>query len=218
MEIITITTNYIFGVNCYLIKTETGFHLIDSGSKKKQKQLEKELVKAGCERGKLKLIILTHGHSDHVGNAAYLREKYDAKIAMHKGDSKMVREGDMFADTRAGTLVKVIISIMKLLGLSSFQKFIPDIYLEQNQDLSSYGLNALVIHTPGHSKGSISLLTDEKDLFCGDLIGNSKTPEKTTLIDDMGQLVESIEKIRELESLIVYPGHGNKFKMNELTV
>jgi glyoxylase-like metal-dependent hydrolase (beta-lactamase superfamily II) len=217
MIITPITLNYFFGVNSYLMETETGFYLIDTGFHKKRIQLEKELQKAGCKTRNLKLIILTHGHTDHVSNAAYLREKYGAKIAMHKGDSKMVKTGNMFVDAKGGLLFRLIVSFMKLLGLSSFEKFVPDIYLEDNQDLSKYGLNVVIIHTPGHSKGSISIMTDERDLFCGDILGNTKYPEKTTLIDDLDQLNASIENIKALETLMVYPGHGKPFKMDQFT-
>ena len=62
MEIKPITLNYFFGMNCYLIKTEVGCFLVDTGIKKKRAQLEQELVDAGCSLGDLKLIIITHGH------------------------------------------------------------------------------------------------------------------------------------------------------------
>jgi len=63
------------GVNCYLIETDTGYILIDTGGSNKRTDLEKELESAGCQPGNLKLIVLTHGDFDHTGNAAYLRKK-----------------------------------------------------------------------------------------------------------------------------------------------
>ncbi len=88
------------GVNCYLIETDTGYILIDTGGSNKRTDLEKELESAGCQPGNLKLIVLTHGDFDHTGNAAYLRKKFDTKIAMHNGDSGMVEHGDMFCDKK----------------------------------------------------------------------------------------------------------------------
>jgi len=217
MEIKPITLNYFFGVNSYLIKTETGCFLIDTGIAKKRDQLEREVQEAGCRPGDLKLIIITHGHIDHVGNAAYLRDKYGAKIVMHRGDSGMVESGDMFVDTRGGVMIGLVGALMKILGLSDYERYTPDIYLEDGQDLSTYGLDAAVIHTPGHSEGSICVHTAEGDLFCGDLFNNTKKPEKASLIQDPDKLEASVEKLRALEFKTVYPGHGKPFRMEQLT-
>jgi hydroxyacylglutathione hydrolase len=217
MEIKPITLHYFFGVNSYLIETETGYFLIDTGIKKKRDQLEREIQEAGCRPGDLKLIIITHGHIDHVGNATYLRDRYEAKIAMHRGDSGMVESGDMFVDTRGGVMIGLVGALMKILGLSDYERFTPDIYLEDGQDLSTYGLDAAVIHTPGHSEGSICIHTAEGDLFCGDLFNNTKKPEKASLIQDPDKLEASVEKLRALEIKTVYPGHGKPFRMEQLT-
>jgi len=78
------------------METDAGFILIDTGCSNKRVELEKRLESAGCKPGDLKLIVLTHGDFDHTGNAAYLRKKFGAKIAMHHEDSGMVERGDMF--------------------------------------------------------------------------------------------------------------------------
>jgi len=94
-EIKTITvSSKAGGVNCYLVKTDTGYILIDTLSLTMRDALEKELENAGCKPGNLQLIVLTHGDIDHAGNCAYLREKYGAQIAMHSDDSGMVERGD----------------------------------------------------------------------------------------------------------------------------
>lgn len=217
MEIIPITSHYVFGVNIYLLKTETGYFLIDTGIAKKRDQLENELQEAGCQPGDLKFIILTHGHLDHVGNTAYLRDKYGAKVAMHEGDYGMVESGDMFVDTRGGVLIGLVGFLMKTLGLSDYEKFTPDTYLEDGQDLSAHGLNATIIHVPGHSKGSIGVLTADGDLFCGDLLVNMGKPAKNTLINDSAELDASVERLKTLEIKTVYPGHGKPFQMEQYT-
>jgi hydroxyacylglutathione hydrolase len=191
--------------------------MIDIGIKKKRHQLGSELEKEGCKPGDLKLIIITHGHHDHVGNAAYLRDRYGAKIAMHKEDTSMTESGDMFIDTKGGILIGLIGILMKLFGLSEYERFTPDIYLENNQDLTEYGLPATIIYTPGHSKGSISILTEEGDLFCGDIFSNTIKLEKTTLITDHLMLEASIEILRGLNLIRIYPGHGNPFNVEELS-
>jgi len=81
-------------VNCYLVKTNAGYVLIDTESSNQRAALEQELRNAGCQSGQLKLIILTHGDFDHTGNAAYLRHKFDAPLAMHPAEPALDHEPD----------------------------------------------------------------------------------------------------------------------------
>jgi glyoxylase-like metal-dependent hydrolase (beta-lactamase superfamily II) len=217
MEITPIPLNYLFEVNCYLLKTESGYYLIDSGLQKKRGELEKALEQAGCTPGDLRLIIITHGHTDHVGNAVYLKEKYGGLIAMHVGDDKMVETRDMFINMKGGLSITLIRWLTTLLGFNAYEKFKPDVYLVDGQDLSEYGLDAKVLHTPGHSPGSSSILFADGTLFCGDILGNTKKPEITTLVADQEQLDESIKTLKSLEIASVYPGHGKPFKMDDLS-
>jgi len=199
-----------FNGNCYLLKTDKGFVLIDSGSKSKKNKIEKEMVNQGCKPGDLDLIILTHGDFDHSGNCAYFREKYGAKIAIHKYDSGMVEQGDMFWNRQKGNKI-----IKKLINLYfKIRKFKPDFYLDENSNLATFGLDAKVLYLPGHSKGSIGVLTSVKNLFCGDLFTNRKKPEQNSLVDDLDELNKSVNKVKSLEINRVYPGHGRPFQMS----
>ena len=83
-------------MNAYVVKTDVGFVLIDSGMAGNRATLERELRDAGCGPGGLKLIVITHGDPDHSGNASYLRAKYGAKIAIHKAEAAAVKRGNMF--------------------------------------------------------------------------------------------------------------------------
>jgi hydroxyacylglutathione hydrolase len=201
-------------VNCYLVQSGAGFFLIDTGMAKKQDSLVRDLELAGCRPGNLKLIILTHGDFDHSGNSAYLRQRYGVRIAMHRGDLVNVESGDMFANKKTNPIARTIVKIMfSVTGLGKFQTFTPDIYLEDGQDLSAFGLDATVIYLPGHSKGSIGILTQDGDLFCGDLLENTKIPAVNTLGDNPDQMKASAEKLKGFAIHTVYPGHGSPFPM-----
>jgi hydroxyacylglutathione hydrolase len=204
-------------VNCYLIQSGSAFFLIDTGLAKKQNNLTRDLERAGCKPGNLKLIILTHGDSDHSGNCAHLRERFGAKIAMHRGDLMNVESGDMFANKNVNPVAKTIARLLFFItGLGTFTHFTPDLFLEDGQNLSGYGWNATVIHLPGHSKGSIGILTPEGDLFCGDLLENTQKPAVNTLGDSFDQMKTSAEKLKGHFIKTVYPGHGNPFAIKEL--
>lgn len=193
--------------NCYLIKKGSDFFLVDTGRKSQRIKLEKELKKAGCYPGNLKLIILTHGDFDHTGNCAYLKSKYNTKIVMHRNDAGMVEQGDMFYSRKKGNfIIRILVNL--LFRITSFQ---PDFTVDEGDTFNEYGLDAAVLHLPGHSPGSIGILTEQGDLICGDLLMNTGKPEISSIIDDREAAQESIEKIRNLEISTIYPGHGKPF-------
>jgi len=218
LEIKTITTHIVFNtyVNCYLVRTGDGYILIDTGKPNKRGVIEKELENAGCQPGNLKLIVLTHGDFDHTGNAAYLRKKFGTKIAMHYGDSGMVERGDMFWN-RKNSNILIRMTFDFLFKLSKSDRFKPDLYIDDGYDLSEYGFDAKVLHLPGHSKGSIGILTAGGNLFCGDLLANIDKPDIWSIIDDSAAANASVEKLKSLKINTVYPGHGNSFPMSSFT-
>lgn len=211
---ITLSLPYRLGtVNCYLVETDTGFVLIDTGSSNQRTKLESELEGAGCGPGNLKLIVLTHGDFDHTGNAAYLRAKFGIKIAMHRDDVGMAEHGDMFWNRSSGNkLIRVMAPI--LYRYSKSNRFRPDIYIGEGDDLSKYGFEAQVLSIPGHSKGSIGILSASGDLYCGDLLENYGEPAINSIMDDPTTAALSIQALRGLKIKTVYPGHGKPFPMD----
>jgi hydroxyacylglutathione hydrolase len=198
-------------VNCYLIKADSGCMLIDTGCGNSRDKLEKELLEAGGE-GNLKFVVLTHGDFDHSGNAAYLRQRFGAKIAMHRDDSAIVERGDIFAGRqRSNFFFRRLAPV--LFGFGKSKRFKPDLYLEDGYDFAEYGFEAKVVHIPGHSQGSIGILTAGGELFGGDLVIKKSKPERNSLIDDPAAAEASIKKLKSLKIRTVYPGHGRPFPM-----
>lgn len=199
-------------VNCYLVKAKTGYILVDTGCSNKRAYLEKELIRAGCKPGNLNLIVLTHGDFDHTGNAAYLRKEFNTRIAMHYDDSGMPEAGNIFWNRKKGNaLIRMIVPVFFRFGKS--ERFKPDLYIRDGDDLSEYGLDAKVLHIPGHSKGSIGILTADGNFFCGDLYVGGGKPDFNSIIDDVIAANASTEKLKKLDIKTVYPGHGNPFQM-----
>ena len=217
------------GVNCYLAKTDVGYILIDTGFLSKRVKLEQALGAAGCRPGNLNLILLTHGDTDHADNAAYLRDKYGAKIALHAADVGMVERGDMSYARKAkpdkiGLIFRVMIPLAPLFfKTNAFEYFKPDFTVDEGFDLSEYGFNARILHLPGHSKGSIGILTPNDFLlqpagagpvvFCGDLLYNFIGRPSCQLIDDLADFNASLDKLKKLGVKTVYPGHGKPFPL-----
>ena len=205
----------------YLITAGDGYVLIDTSDSSDRRRLEKELALAGVKPGNLKLVLLTHGDFDHTGNAAFLQQKYGAKIAMHAQDAGMVTNATMGWNRKAKsdrmTIFGKFISLLARLFVSksSFETFTPDVYVEDGQDLAEYGIDARVIGLPGHSRGSIGVLTSTGSLFCGDLLMNMLRPELHFMIDDLPDCSASVEKLKSLPIGTVYPGHGKPFLLKQ---
>ena len=201
-------------VNSYLVRTGRGCVLIDTGGSNQRAALAKELAGAGCWPGRLDLIVITHGDFDHIGNAAYLRQKFGAKIAMHRDDAGMAERGDMSWNRKKGGLVlRTLVPLF--FRFAQADRFSPDLYLEDGDDLSSHGFDTRVLHLPGHSRGSIGVLAGD-GLFCGDLLDNTKRPALNALIDNMAAAQASVERLTALEIDTVYPGHGEPFPLEAL--
>jgi glyoxylase-like metal-dependent hydrolase (beta-lactamase superfamily II) len=199
-------------VNCYLIECDTGYVLIDTGGSNSREELVRELDRFGCKPGLLNLIVLTHGDFDHTGNAAYLRLAFGGKIAMGADDVGMAERGDMFVNRkRPNILIQRLIPVFSGFGRS--ERFTPDLFFAEGDDLSAYGIDARVVSIPGHSQGSIGILTASADLFCGDLLDNTKKPALKSLIDDLATANASLQKLEGLAIRTVYPGHGKPFPM-----
>lgn len=212
-----IRTLNVGGVNCFLITTARGFVLIDTGVIGNPSKLTAALDQHGCGPGSLKLVILTHGDFDHSGNASFVRESFKVPIAMHAGDVGKVEHGDQnwgnkSKPDRLTAFGRAIIFISQFFVKSvDLTPFKPDMTIDEDFDLAAYGLQGRILRLPGHTKGSIGLLTSDGDLLCGDLFMNMIGPNLHFCIDDWTSAQESLNKLKELEIGTVFPGHGRPF-------
>jgi hydroxyacylglutathione hydrolase len=204
-------------VNAFLLKVREGFILIDTGFAIHWDKLENELISAGCLPDKLKLVIITHGDLDHCGNCRKLQKKYGARIAMHKADEPMVRNGLIRKRKIKSFRNKIFFLIRIILKKRlEYERLTPDIYLASGQNLSEYGLDGTVIHLPGHTHGSIGVLTDDGSLFAGDTFTNRKHPNTARLVENQHELEMSLSRLKKMNIKMVYPGHGRPFEINRI--
>jgi glyoxylase-like metal-dependent hydrolase (beta-lactamase superfamily II) len=131
---------------------------------------------------------------------------------MHADDVGMAERGDMFWNRKKGN--RIFRSLApKLLRFGAADRFQPDVIVADGTNLTEYGFDAKVLSMPGHSKGSIGILTSAGDLFCGDLLENTKQPAISSIMDDTPTAQASIEKLESCEVKTVYPGHGKPFPL-----
>ncbi len=218
------------GVNCYLVKSKNNFVLFDTGGPMlmdkhfncRQELLVKELEKVGCKSGNLKLIVLTHGDIDHVFNAAYIQKKYNTKIALHPSDLSSVEtisvQSILVNFQFRSFMLKLISKVMKshaqkwsLKTIARFEKFTPDIMIDKNLDLLDYGIEATILHIPGHTDGSIGILFKNGSFICGDTFINMAKPSIAIQANNFKMLDKSIANIKNYGITTILPGHGKPF-------
>jgi glyoxylase-like metal-dependent hydrolase (beta-lactamase superfamily II) len=175
------------GTNAYLILSEKSA-LIDPGT-------YGDIVLQKLEEYNVKtpeFIILTHYHYDHSQDVLKVREMTKAKVMMHKADLEILKQR------------------LDVEWYKNFVGFKADILLKGNETINLGNCVLKVIHTPGHSPGSICLYESKsKSLFSGDTIfpyggiGRVDFPG-----GDSKELKESVEKLSKLDVKTLYPGHG----------
>jgi len=199
------------GVNCYLVAGSDGrFVLIDSGISFGRGRLVKTLENAGVQPGSLRLIVITHADPDHTGSAAFLRRKYGAKITMHAAEIRAAESGNSLYNRKPQAFLTRLIFSLTAVGPAN--RFRPDFTVVDGQDLSEYGLDAQVVHLPGHTFGELGVLTTQGDLFCGDMLMHEKTGLRLGY-GNPADFHASLEKLKALPVKTFYPGHGQPFSV-----
>ena len=156
--------------NAYLLIGSKGCILVDSGLPGSAAKVEKILFKSGLSFRDVRAIVVTHAHVDHAGNAAELRELTRAPIIAHEEDLPYYKRDRPMTFCPTGWAGRLFFKTP--LPHESYRAFEPDVLLSNGDlfDLSPYGVTATVKHTPGHTKGSISVDPGDKEALVGDLV------------------------------------------------
>ncbi|MFB6089281.1 MAG: MBL fold metallo-hydrolase [Candidatus Aenigmatarchaeota archaeon] len=168
--------------------------LVDVGSGAFTEEMLQQMENYNIDVNSIKKIILTHSHFDHVGGCKELKEKTNAKVLMHPKAKKLVENGEVLQEEFD----------------ADFEPFKIDETLEEGEEIDTGNHKFKVIHTPGHTPGSIALWNEkDKILISGDTLfidGFGSTEHKN---GDQNQLKSSLKKIKELNDIeILLPGHG----------
>ncbi len=204
--------------NSYLIKGKDGFILIDAGMPGKVEKVLKVLKNYDATLSDINLLIVTHVHNDHVGSLNDIKEESSAPILVHEKENNLLLQG--YSKFPAGTMAfsKIISRFANNVFFSKdqFKPIKADIIMNNEFDLSDYGVDGKVLHTPGHTEGSIAVIIENKHCFTGDtlfnILPNSVYPP---FADDREALLKSWEKLKMLKCEIFYPGHGKEFSLNK---
>jgi hydroxyacylglutathione hydrolase len=205
--------------NTYLIKGKSDL-LIDAGPKNKLKSLEKQLKQHDLRIQDIDYILIAHSHWDHIGSLAAIKKASGAKVLAHISEKDAIQNSNLLKPKGHGFYPKMLQVMMST--LAPFYKIEPtsvDIEInEESFSLQEYGIEATIIHTPGHSPGSLSLVLNSGEAFVSDLLmgGFPKLngPGKTIFYDDESALIKSWKKLLEMNVKTIYPAHGKPFSVD----
>ncbi len=166
--------------------------LVDTGRLKAQKSMMEKLNKI-AQTEDFKLIVLTHTHGDHIESLEKITKVWDVNVVVHRSESRNIA------------------------GLVDEKRIIE---FEDSFDLNTYGINGKVVHTPGHSSGSSSIILNNEIALVGDLIGDfftkpwAKNNRKVNISS-----VRSMESLLTLNCKCYIPAHKrNWFDYDQLNI
>ncbi len=203
--------------NIYLIETESGYILVDAGMPNKGDELDEEFAKAGVDPKSVQLIILTHGHLDHVGCVAHAQAVTGGQVLCHRSFSDSLVNGKAESAV-AQNLHGRVLNIMTGLMGNKFEGTTPDIVIDDEYDLNEHGISGKVIHTPGHSPSSISIMLDNGEALVGDLVREEGSGGigLGMFYADKRVLLDSLDKVAAFEPKTIYMSHGTYIDNNAL--
>ena len=214
MEIIKIKLSV---SNAYLIKDRRSI-LVDTGSSNEADKILSEVKRAGVNEKDISLILHTHGHVDHAGSTAELKRRLGVPVAVHAEDAFMLKTGTN------GTVNPINFSaaIYKQLLVKPFEPSQPDLEIDKEMTLKEFGVNARVVFTPGHTKGSLSILLGNKEAIIGDVMmggfmGGNLFPARPMVhyfFENFSEVRSSIKKVIEYKPSKLYVGHGGPLSLD----
>lgn len=190
MKVITIPVGK-FQANCYLLIQEDTQEtvVIDPGSD--SLLIQQKISENACKPA---FILLTHGHFDHIMSVNDIASQYNIPVYIHKEDAGKLRDEKQ---NYARQFLRAVCQVHW------------DRLLEDGERLPFGKEEILVIHTPGHSRGSVCYRAGNL-LFSGDTLFENSIGRTDLGDGDSEELMNSLKKLCAVqEDLIVYPGHGN---------
>lgn len=211
---------------CFALQCNEGYLLIDVPYPGNYESLCGCLEDAGIAVADIKYLLLTHHHDDHVGCVNELVRDTGATIIVHERAVTHLAAGRSDpADRPINRCIGALVGIYSL-----FHEFVfPPVVLsstdliitgDDNSLLAGIGINGKIIHTPGHTHDSLSVILSDGSAIVGDAAMNfmefCRTRHRPIYVQNLQQTYESWEKLREHGAQVIYPSHGDPFAAEEL--
>jgi glyoxylase-like metal-dependent hydrolase (beta-lactamase superfamily II) len=209
-------------VNCYLLEEAGRVTIVDAGVPAYYDDLADELAAMGRTIDDVDALVLTHGHSDHIGFAERLRDEQHVEVSVHELDAALAR-GEV-SNPSAGMGARKMMPLLKFLlwgarmGVLRQKNLTQVATFDAGTTLDVPGAPT-IIHTPGHTFGSVSLHAAGLDaMLVGDAIATYSVttgavgPQIAAFSADPDEALASLSAIEELDATWVLPGHGKAWE------
>jgi hydroxyacylglutathione hydrolase len=205
------------GINsCYLIRGNT-IVMVDGGMPNKLESFKRKLSKLHIHPEEIKLIILTHSHIDHAGSAKEISDFTGAKIAIFESEKTYFEDGGFIMPRGVNMWGKITHPLLFpwFKNIQFPRKKVDLVIKDEEYSLREFGIDGKIIHTPGHTPGSISILLDTGEAFVGCMAHNGipfrLSPGLPIYAQDISQVRESWKILIEKGAKEIFPGHGKPF-------
>jgi len=195
--------------NVFLVTSGEKNILVDTSPGSLWKKLDKRLKNLHIQS--IDYLVITHAHYDHAENAFRLKTRYKALVIVHRSEANDLASGGNWKVDGTNAFARLMVKILGKLvaGKMPFEPCPPDLLVDEKMELNSPGLNAYVLHTPGHTPGSISLVVDDEIALVGDcMFGVFKGSVFPPFALDTRQMIESWGKLLNTGCRIFLPSHG----------
>jgi glyoxylase-like metal-dependent hydrolase (beta-lactamase superfamily II) len=196
--------------NVFLLSGNGKTILIDTSPSNKWIKLKKVLY--ALEIRKIDFLILTHTHFDHAGNASKIKRFFGAEVIVNKEEAGYLKRGENImphgTNLFTGFIVNILVSTLRL--KLNFEPCEPDLITDERFDLRQFGINGYILHTPGHSAGSQSIIIDDEIALTGDsMFGVFPRSVFPPFADNEIDLILSWGKLLDTNCSLFLPSHGN---------
>lgn len=203
----------------FLIYTDNSVIIADTGHKGMNGRILQALESIGRKAEDLQLIILTHCHYDHAGGAAALKKLTGARVAVHEQEADNLRKGKTTIPDGTRWKGKLIAWSGRKLAkkVQKIDPLEPDIIVGERMDLSEFGIPAYILHTPGHTAGSLSVILENGTAIVGDnFLGFPGKEHYPPFADLKNEVLESWKKLISAGSKELLPAHGTTIDIEEI--
>jgi glyoxylase-like metal-dependent hydrolase (beta-lactamase superfamily II) len=155
-------------------------------------------------------VIMTHTHFDHAGNAAALREAFDPVFIVHESEKEFLESGDspLPEGTRPWTRFIYNLGAERVPQWFHVQGMPAGLTFADRYDLREFGVSAYVMHTPGHSPGSSSVIIDQEIALAGDIMTGMPGSIFPPWGNDAPEIRRSWKKLLDTGCTVFHPAHG----------